>query len=217
MRKMIRLFAVAAALAACSSFNAARAQDAAQAVQPDEGGAREQRVPLTEAATALDAEGRAAVTARLVTTNLAASPDAPVRNALLVFENRSPFFYNYTSGWATFYDSRGVRCGGGLWKVAAFAPGESAEADVPGLRLTCTPSTWRVVALTLLTRTTDIATPGQPAPTPAEPAAASLAAPPATQRLEININGRTLPLQLNNPLEIVVGQERIQIVVRPAP
>jgi hypothetical protein len=36
-------------------------------------------------------------------------------------------------------------------------------------------------------------------------------------RLEININGRTLPLQIGNPLEIVVGNERVQIVVNPAP
>ena len=216
MRKTIRLFGVVAALAACSLFNAARAQDVAQPQQPDERGVRERRVALTEAATALDAEGRAAVAARIVTTNIAAAPDAPVRNVTLVVENRSPVFYNYASGWATFYDARGVRCGEGLWKVEAFAPAESAEVDTPGLRLTCTPSAWRVVALNLLTRTTDIAKPGQPEPTVGDPAA-SFSPPSATQRLEININGRTLPLQLNNPLEIVVGQERMRIVVRPAP
>jgi hypothetical protein len=193
----------------------------AQSAAVDERGVREARVPLTEAAIALDAEGRAAVAARLTTTNIAASVDAPVRNVSLVVENRSPYFYNYASGWATFYDARGVRCGEGLWKVEAFAPAESAEVDTPGLRLTCEPAAWRVVALNLLTRTADIAKPAQPAPLPAEPPASSLspAAPPpaATQRLEISINGRTLPLQLNNPLEIVVGQERVQIVVRPAP
>jgi hypothetical protein len=220
VKKRIRLFAAAAALAASSSFGMARAQDAAQPPQPaDERGAREPRVALTEAATALDAEGRAAVAARLVTTNIAASVDAPVRNVSLVVENRSPYFYNYASGWATFYDARGVRCGEGLWKVEAFAPAESAEVDTPGLRLTCTPSAWRVVALNLLTRTTDIAKPDQPAPPVADPPASPspLAAPGAAQRLEININGRTLPLQLNNPVEIVVGRERVQIVVRPAP
>ena len=192
----------------------------AQPAAPDERGVRETRVPLTEAATALDAEGRAAVAARLVTTNIAASADAPVRNVALVVENRSPYFYNYASGWATFYDARGVRCGEGLWKVEAFAPAESAEVDTPGLRLTCTPSAWRVVALNLLTRTADIAKPNQPAPPPSEATALSpspSAPAAATQRLEININGRTLPLQLNNPVEIVVGQERVQIVVRPVP
>jgi len=216
VKKSFRLFTVA--LAACSLFGAARAQDAPQQPQqPDERGVREQRVALTEAATALDVEGRPAVAARLVTTNLTASADAPLRNVSLVVENRSPVFYNYASGWATFYDARGVRCGEGLWKVEAFAPAESAEVDTPGLRLTCSPAAWRVVALNLLTRTTDIAKPDQPAPPAAEPAAPAPPPPGANQRLEININGRTLPLQLNNPLEIVVGQERVQIVVRPAP
>ena len=220
MKKRIKLFGVAFALAACGLFNSARGQDAAQPQQPDERGVREQRVALTEAATAFDAEGRAAVAARLVTTNLAATAEAPLRNVSLIVENRSPYFYNYASGWATFYDGRGVRCGEGLWKVEAFAPAESAEVDTPGLRLTCSPASWRVVALNLLTRTTDIAKPSQPAP----PSVDSTAAPPSVitglanpQRLEININGRTLPLQLNNPLEIVVGQERVRIVVREQP
>jgi hypothetical protein len=190
----------------------------------EERGLRETRVPLTEAATAYDIEGRVAVGARLNTTSLAATADSPVRNVSIVVQNRSAFFYNYASGWATFYDGSGVRCGEGLWKVEAFAPGESSEVDTPGLRLTCSPATWRVVVLNLLTRSTDIAKPGQSAP-PADaatpPAGTTIPPPSSTTayapRLEININGKTLPLQLNNPLEIVVGQERLQIVVRPAP
>jgi hypothetical protein len=202
-----------------------------QETQPagaDERGAGETRVALAEAATAYDAQGRAAIGARLNTAGLAATADAPVRNVSIVVQNRGAFFYDYASGWVTFYDAQGVRCGAGLWKVEAFAPGESAEVDAPGLRLTCTPSTWRVVALNLLTRSADIAKPGQSAPAPdaTRPAEATTAPPsspsPAmsaapAQRLEININGKTLPLQLNNPLDIVVGQERLQIVVRPAP
>jgi hypothetical protein len=35
--------------------------------------------------------------------------------------------------------------------------------------------------------------------------------------LEINVNGKTIPLQLGNPLDIQVGKERVRIVVRPAP
>jgi hypothetical protein len=35
--------------------------------------------------------------------------------------------------------------------------------------------------------------------------------------LEINVNGKTIPLQLGNPLEIVVGKERVRIVVQQAP
>jgi hypothetical protein len=221
------LAAVALALCACFGVARGQAEQTAQQTPPDERGTREPRVGLSEAAVAYDAEGRVALGARLSTSNVAGSVDAPVRNVRLVVQNRGAFFYNYASGWATFYDAQGVRCGEGLWKVEAFAPGESAEVDTPGLRLTCAPATWRVVALNLLTRTTDIAKPGQPAP----PAAADAAAPPAgsaapppdaaaagvPQRLEININGRTLPLQLNNPVEVQVGRERVLIVVRPAP
>jgi hypothetical protein len=35
--------------------------------------------------------------------------------------------------------------------------------------------------------------------------------------LEINVNGKTIPVQLGNPLEILVGKERVRIVVQPAP
>jgi hypothetical protein len=213
-----------AALAACACLGAARAQES-QAAQPaDERGVREQRVPVADAATAYDIAGRAAVSARLRTTQLAGAADAPARNVLLVVENRGGVFYNYASGWATFYDGAGVRCGEGLWKVEAFAPGESAEVDTPGLRLTCAPATWRVTALNLLTRTTDAAKPNEAAPpgapngqaTPATPAQAA-AGGEAPPRLEINVNGKTLPLQLDNPLDVIVGKERVLIVVRRAP
>ena len=222
MRTQLKRFGLSSVLVVCVAAGAARGQEA-QPAQADERATRAARVALTEAATAYDAEGRAAIGARLNTQQLAASPDAPVRNVSVVVQNRSPFFYNYALGWATFYDASGVRCGEGLWKVEAFAPGESAEVDTPGLRLTCTPSTWRVVALNLLTRSADIAKPGQSATPPdASRPSEATSPPPSTssapaQRLEININGKTLPLQLNNPLDIVVGQERLQIVVRPAP
>jgi hypothetical protein len=201
-------------LCACACAWAARAQQPA-ATAAD--AANEPRVALTEAATAYDAAGRAALVGRLRTTQLAGAQDAPLRNVLVVLENRSPFFYNYASGYVTFYGADGVRCGEGLWKLEAFAPGEQAEVDMPGLRLTCTPANWRLAALNLLTRPPDAtrptAAPAAEAAQPAEGATAS-AAPP---RLEININGKTLPLQLDHPLDIVVGKERVVIVVRPAP
>ncbi|HEX8685254.1 MAG TPA: hypothetical protein VF654_02095, partial [Pyrinomonadaceae bacterium] len=172
---------------------------------------------------------------------LAGTPEAPVRNTRLVVENRSRVFYNYAAGWATFYGADNVRCGEGLWKLEAFAPGEQVEVDTPGLRLTCTPSTWRLVATTLLTRTGDVAKPREQAPappaetgapqsdtpesaatTPASAApggadAAGTAAPSAVPPLEINVNGKTIPIQLGNPLDIVVGKERVRIVVQQAP
>jgi hypothetical protein len=213
-------------------MSVARGQSSPSPQQPpDERGIREARVPLADAATAFDIEGHAAVGARLRTQQLAGTQDAPVRNVVIVVENRSTLFYNYASGWATFYDAAGVRCGEGLWKVEAFAPGESSEVDTPGLRLTCTPATWRVTALNLLTRTSDIAKPNEPAPTAQAPAT-SATQTSATQtnatsasgervetvpRLEININGKTLPLQLDNPVDILVGKERVRVVVRRAP
>ncbi len=210
-----------AILIVCLFAFGARAQ---QPTTNTTGVTNEPRVALSEQATAFDVLGRDALGGRLRTTQLAATQDAPVRNVLVVVENRSQFFYNYVSGYATFYGGDGVRCGEGLWKLEAFAPGEQVEVDTPGLRLTCTPATWRLSALNLLTRTTDVAKPAAPASV-ADPAAPPTTAPPpasasmnvAAPRFEININGKTLPLQLGNPIDVVVGKERIVIVVQPAP
>ena len=43
------------------------------------------------------------------------------------------------------------------------------------------------------------------------------AATPNVPPLEINVNGKTIPVQLGNPLEIQVGKERVRIVVQQAP
>ncbi len=192
----------------------------------------EARVPLAQVAVAFDVAGREAIHGRLRTQTLSGTHEAPVRNTRLVLENRSQFFLTYVSGWATFYDADGVRCGEGLWKLEAFAPTEQVEVDTPGLRLTCAPSTWRVVATTMLTRTGDVAKPPAGTPAPAEtslttnpaatPATTTTTETPAattatTPPLEINVNGKTIPIQLGNPLEIQVGRERVRIVVQPAP
>ena len=235
MKAAINQFCLALVFLACAV--AASAQQQQQPVESTERAAAaaaaggETRVALTEATTAFDAGGRVALGGRLRTTALAGTPDAPGRNVLIAIENRSQFFYNYVSGSATFYDASGVRCGEGLWKVGTLVVGEVAEVDAPGLRLTCTPATWRIVAINLLTRSTDVAQPDQPAPAATDTAAPPAAAAPTTRmdslvttypsfaqpRLEININGKTLPLQIGNPLEIIVGKERINIVVNPVP
>ena len=225
-------------LAACVA--SAQAQNAGAAQQPQQSATTtadarpsESRVPLAQVAVAFDVEGHEALNGRLRTQSLAGTTEAPVRNTRLVVENRSPVFYNYVAGWATFYDADGVRCGEGLWKLEALAPNEQVEVDTPGLRLTCTPTTWRIVATTLLTRTGDVAKPRQPtAPPPAEtgdkPSAEATTTPAAlgtttatsaatVPPLEINVNGKTIPIQLGNPLEIQVGKERVRIVVQPAP
>jgi hypothetical protein len=236
-----KLFAVASLIIAASTcVSVARAQAAATtataaarqqtATTTSDVRPSEPHVPLAQAAVAYDVAGREALGGRLRTQSLAGTPDAPTRNTRLVVENRSPVFYNYVVGWATFYGEDGVRCGEGLWKLEAFAPGEQVEVDTPGLRLTCTPATWRIVATTLLTRTGDVAKPHeQSSPPPAEtgsPQAGAAASESATGAattsatvppLEINVNGKTIPIQLGNPLEVVVGKERVRIVVQPAP
>ena len=196
----------------------------------------EPRVALAQMASAYDVEGHEALGARLRTQTLAGTTDAPVRNTRIVVENRSPIFYNYVAGWATFYGEDGVRCGEGLWKLEALAPQEQVEVDTPGLRLTCAPATWRIGATTLLTRTGDVAKPRQQAtPPPPETGGGQPHASATSQSsdagasnpsvvstsgmppLEINVNGKTIPLQLGNPLDIQVGKERVRIVVQQAP
>lgn len=212
MRRVVRA-ALCLALSACGAVVVQAQQQTAATtadVRPSE-----PHVPLAQAAVAYDVAGNEALGGRLRTQALAGTPEAPVRNTRLVVENRSPVFYNYVAGWATFYAEDGVRCGEGLWKLEAFAPREQVEVDTPGLRLTCTPATWRIVATTLLTRTGDVAKPReQTQPPPAEPgapgsagatespAAGAAASPPAG----------VPPLEIN-----VVGKERVRIIVQQAP
>lgn len=171
----------------------------------------EQRATITEQASAMDAEGRAALSGRLRTTDLRGAVDSPVMNVRLVIENRSTFFYTYVSGWATFYDTEGVRCGEGLFALNALAPNESAETDTPGLRLRCAPQTWRIVATNLLTRGSDEAKPDVASAAPTD---SVMAMPP----LEITIDGETLPLQLGNPIEISTRRKsKVNIVVNTRP
>lgn len=232
-----KLFAaIFLSLASCAVV--ARAQDTGATTQTQQTAATtadvrpsEPRAPLAQVAAAFDVEGREALSGRLLTQSLAGTPDAPVRNTRFVVENRSPVFYNYVTGWATFYGADGVRCGEGQWKLEALAPSEQVEVDTPGIRLTCTPATWRIVATTLLTRTGDVAKPRQQTALPpaetgdkvvSEATEAGAATGATTSAatippLEINVNGKTIPIQLGNPLEIQVGKERVRIVVQPAP
>jgi hypothetical protein len=174
---------------------------------------------LTEVATAADAKGAAAIEARLLTTMLNGSDDSPVMNVKLVIKNISPDFYTYVTGWATFYDSAAVRCGEGLFKVDALAPNESVEADTPGLRLRCAPSTWRITATNLLTRTVDVAKPGEPSPieTSTAPAVPERAERPARINFIISIDGEEHPIQVNNPIVLKLGNRDRTIVLKPVP
>lgn len=162
----------------------------------------EQRVPLTQAAIALDASGAPALEATLRTTALNGAPDAPVTNVRIVLKNVSPSFLTYTSGLVTFYDSAAVRCGEGLFKLDALAQNESAETDAPGLRITCAPASWRIVATNLVPRAPD-----QTLLTPAT----------TTSNFVISIDGEEHPIQLGKPMVVNLGEKQKTITVRAAP
>jgi hypothetical protein len=99
--------------------------------------------------------------------------------------------------------------------VDALAAGESAETDTPGLRLRCSPATWRIVATNLLTRSNDLATAAEPVLT--SPSATPPEVPVVFPNLVIAIDGEEHPIQLNNPLVVRLGNRQRRIVVRAAP
>lgn len=163
----------------------------------------EKRVPLTEAAVALDASGAPALEASLRTTALNGAPDTPVMNVRMIVRNRSTLAYAFVSGAVTFYDSAGVRCGEGVFKADALAADESFETDSPGVRIRCEVATWRIVATHLLPRMP-----------PNAPITGLTRAP---QNLIISIDGQTHPIQLDRPLTVTLGERRRTIIVRTAP
>ncbi len=157
--------------------------------------------PLTQPAYALNSQGQRVLEGTLRTTALHGAPDTPVTNTAIILRNMTQTFYNYISGHVTFYDASGVRCGDGLFKTDAFAPNEAAEVDTPGIRITCVPTTWRIVALDLLPRIT--------------PVELGTTVPPIN--LVISIDGEEHPLQLGRPLVLNLGDKKRAIVVRGAP
>jgi hypothetical protein len=173
----------------------------------------EQRVSLDSQPIALDSLGRAAIAGQLLTRALDGTPDAPVRNARFIIENRSATFYNYVSGSVTFYDERGVRCGEGQFTLSAVAPGEQVETDAPGLRLSCSPRTWRIVANNLLTRSTEMA---KPVADVAQPPATAPINTPAMLPLEIVVDDKVYSAPLGSTLDVPVRKRRVKITVRAA-
>jgi hypothetical protein len=196
------------ALLTCAVLNV-RAQ---QPVTAQDAGA-ERRVSLDEQTVALDALGRVAIAGQLLTRALSGAPDAPVKNARFIIENRSQVFYTYVTGSVTFYDERGVRCGEGQFTLNALAPNEQAETDAPGLRLSCAPRTWRIVANNLLTRTSETAKPIEKAVEPTQPAPVST---PVMQSLEIVVDDQVYNAPLGSTLEVPVKNKRVKITVRSA-
>jgi hypothetical protein len=165
--------------------------------------ASERRVPLSEAAVALDAQGQAALEGTLRTTALNGAPDLPVMNIRLVVKNVSSRAYGYISGLVTFYDGSGVRCGEGLLKADVLAINEAIETDTPGIRIRCAPATWRLVATNLLPRI------------PPGPVIFETAGVPAN--LIISVDGEEYPLQLDKPMVLNLGERQRTIIVRRTP
>lgn len=163
----------------------------------------EKRVPLSEAAVATDGTGAAALEATLKTTSLNGSPEAPITNVRIVVKNTSAIPYAFVSGFVTFYDAAGVRCGEGLFKADALAVNESFETDTPGLRIRCDAASWRIVATNLLPRIV-----------PNSQIATLTRAP---QNLVIVIDGESHPIQLDKPLVLTLGERRRTVVVRAVP
>ena len=173
----------------------------------------EPRASLNNAAIAFDAKGASGIEARLLTTALSGSQDSPVTNVRLVIKNPTANSYTYVSGLATFYDAAAVRCGEGQFKVDALAANESAETDTPGLRLRCSPATWRIVATSLLTRANETAK-IEAAPAPVEPAVVEK---PAPTNFIISIDGESHPIQINNPIVLKLGTRNRKIVLKNVP
>jgi hypothetical protein len=173
----------------------------AQEIAPDNT-LNEKRVPLAEAAVALDASGAPALEASLKTTALNGSPDTPVTNIRMVVRNKSTLAYAFVSGSVTFYDAAGVRCGEGVFKADALAIDESFETDSPGVRIRCEVTSWRIVATNLLPRL--------------PPNAPIITLTRVPQNLIISIDGETHPIQLDRPLTLTLGERRRTIIVRPA-
>lgn len=189
--KMIML----AVLLATTSF-------AAMAQQPN--APAERHVALTDTAVALDAAGASALEGSLRTTALNGTQDSPVTNIRMVVKNSSAISYAFASGLVTFYDASGVRCGEGLFKADALAVGEAFETDTPGIRIRCSPATWRIIATNLLRRVAPVVETVAPAGQP-------------TMNLLISIDGEEHPLQIDRPLVLTMGNVQRTIVVRSAP
>jgi hypothetical protein len=197
------------ALLTCSAVSAGAQQTGAA---QDSG--MEQRVALDGQPIALDSLGHAALAGQLLTRALAGTPDAPVKNARFVIENRSASFYNYVAGSVTFYDERGVRCGEGQFTLNAVAPGEQVETDAPGLRLSCSPRTWRLVANNLLARASGVA--AQPIVETPQPTAPTTTSTPELLPLEITVDDKVYSAPLGSTLDVPVRKRRVKITVRAA-
>lgn len=173
--------------------------------QESTNGTREKPVPLGDTAVALDSNGVAALEGTLKTTALHGANDSPVTNIRVVIRNASAIDFAFVSGLITFYDSAGIRCGEGIFKGDALVVNEAFETDTPGIRIRCSPATWRLVATNLLPRVPPTVTPS--------PVMSSR----AISNLVISVDGEEHPIQLERPMVLQIGGSERTIVVRSKP
>jgi hypothetical protein len=166
----------------------------------------EKRVALNEKAVALDGSGAPALEATLKTTALNGAEDSPVTNIRMVVRNAGSVSYAFVSGLVTFYDGSGVRCGEGLFKADALIVDEAFETDTPGIRIKCAPTSWRIVASSLLPRVAPNA--------PVSPGAISTR---SNVNLVITVDGEEHPIQLDKPMVLKLGDVQRTIILREAP
>ena len=101
----------------------------------------------------------------------------------------------YVSGLVTFYDGSGVRCGEGVFKADALSVDESFETDTPGIRIRCAPSTWRIVATSLVPKVCSTRT-----------QLATTRLNRSRMNLVISVDGEEHPIQLDKPMVVKVGR-----------
>jgi len=166
----------------------------------------EKTVALSEKAIALDGSGAPALEATLKTTVLNGAEDSPVTNIRMIVRNASEMPYVYVSGLVTFYDSGGVRCGEGVFKADALSVGEAFETDTPGIRIRCAPSTWRIVANSLV-----------PKANGSMPVSSIATSSRTNLNLLISVDGEEHPIQLDKPMVLKFGETQRTIVLREAP
>jgi hypothetical protein len=165
----------------------------------------EKPVALSERAVALDGSGAPALEATLKTTALNGAEDSPVTNIRLVVRSAGAVPYSFITGLVTFYDGSGVRCGEGQFKAAALSVDEAFETDTPGIRIRCTPATWRIVATNLIPKTL-VSAP-----------VSSLTSGPSNLNLVIALDGEEHPIQLDKPMVLKFGETERTILLRRAP
>jgi hypothetical protein len=168
--------------------------------------AAEKRVALNEKAVAFDGSGAPALEATLKTTTLNGAEDSPVTNIRMVVRNAGSVSYAFVSGLVTFYDGSGVRCGEGLFKADALNVDEAVETDTPGIRIKCTPTSWRLVASNLLRRVS-----------PSLPVSPSATSSRSSMNLVITVDGEEHPIQLDKPMVLKFGDIQRTIILREAP